>query len=361
MKNLLQKYLTASITSGEQEQLNRLLRDGQHTEELRTFLDDFLEDVPIPVAAPQQDKQASATMLLERIRRERRAIPRWMRAAAVVAVLILTAAVLFLTNRQQPRLITAGGQGAILTLADGSQVVLDSLADGIIAHQSGAQVSLQNGHLSYGAGSGEAAYNVMSVPKGRQFRLTLPDGTGVWLNSASSIRFPTAFKGRERRVEIKGEAYLEIARNADMPFHVSVNGQTDIEVLGTSFNINAYDNEPAIAATLLEGSIKVNGVILKPGQQARINGKMEIVNHVNIEKVTAWKNGFFNFSGASLQEVMRQLERWYDISVVYEKGIPDISFSGEISKDVSLKELLVILDKAEVRFRLEGHKLIVMQ
>lgn len=279
------------------------------------------------------------------------------------------------TSKQPSMDIAPGKEGAILTLADGSQIVLDSIGNGLIASQKGANVLLENGQLAYnstGENTGELAYNTMTTPKGRQFQVVLPDGTKAWLNAASSLKFPTRFSGKERRVSITGEVYFEVARQAKQPFFVKINDQAEIQVLGTSFNANAYENEAGINTTLLEGSVKIiptlnsknptSNVILKPGQQARlINHQLSIVKNVDIEKVTAWKNGLFNFKGATLEDVMRQLERWYDIEVVYEKGIPNIHFGGEISRDVSLAGVIRGLEDAGVRFRIEeGRKLVVM-
>ncbi len=155
----------------------------------------------------------------------------------------------------------------------------------------------------------------MSTPRGRQFEITLPDGTHVWLNAASSIRYPTVFAGNERNVELDGEAYFEVVKNAKQPFVVNARNKAIIEVLGTSFNISAYENEKSLNTTLLDGSVKVNGTILKPGQQARVTEEVRVIDQTDIDKVMAWQRGFFNSEGATLEEVMQQLERWYDIDV----------------------------------------------
>ncbi|RFS19230.1 DUF4974 domain-containing protein [Chitinophaga silvatica] len=266
--------------------------------------------------------------------------------------------------------IAPGKDGAILTLADGSQVVLDSAGNGLVAKQNGASIVLQNGQLAYnpaGSDHGATEYNVVSTPKGRQFRLVLPDGSRVWLNAASSIRYPTAFDNRERRVILQGEAYFEIAANEKVPFKVTTDKTTEIEVLGTRFNVNAYTNENAIRTTLLEGAVKLHAfqqaVILKPGQQAAVRpakAMLTVTDKINTEQVLAWKNGLFDFEDVSIDEVMRQLERWYDIEVVYEKGIPPTRFGGEINKQNTLQDVLQILEGSNVHFQLNGRKLIVM-
>ena len=300
---------------------------------------------------------------------------RWGWAAAV-AVLALGLGAYLLGGREKSREpvvaaegrqdIAPGKNGAVLTLADGSQVELDSLGNGVIATQNGTKVRLNNGQVVYDE-TGEpaaAAFNTMTTPRGRQFRITLPDDTKVWLNAASSLRYPTAFTGKERRVEVTGEAYFEVAQNKDLPFRVVVNNTTEVEVLGTHFNINAYTNEQAIHTTLLEGSLRVlnngRGALLKPGQQAQVSAGIKVADNVDIDKVMAWKNGIFNFEGATLEQFMRQVERWYDIEVEYEKGVPGITFWGKMTRDIPLSGLLVVLEKSNVRFRLEGRRLIIL-
>jgi len=295
---------------------------------------------------------------------------------AAAALLLLSAGTYFWTvnnkGTDQPAgksatIIAPGREGAVLTLADGSKVVLDSLNNGVVANQSGVQVVLQNGQLAYDGSSKEIAFNTITTPKGRQFRLQLPDGSKVWLNAASAIKYPTAFTGKERLVELEGEAYFEVAKNAAMPFKVSARDAT-VEVLGTSFNVNAYRNESVIKTTLLDGAVRLNAYqqsqTLKPGQQAvakPAREQLEVVNNADIDKVMAWKNGLFNFEDASLEEVMRQLERWYDIEVTYAKGIPPIRFGGEINRQNTLQDVLQILEKSNVHFRFEeSRKLVVI-
>ncbi|HEY9261029.1 FecR family protein [Chitinophaga sp.] len=303
--------------------------------------------------------------------------------AAAAAVLLLGGSTYLLLSHEKTSpasnlaAIAPGHEGAILTLADGRQVSLDSLGNGVITHQSGASVVMANGKLVYdaaGESSSNTEYNKMTTPKGRQFQVTLPDGTKVWLNAASSIRYPTAFAGKERRVEVTGEVYFEIAKDANKPFFVNINNKGTVEVLGTTFNVNAYDNEKAIYTTLLDGSVRVavsaaNSVIEKPGQQASIahvagapvsEATLKVTNIPDLEKVMAWKNNLFNFEGADLEEVMRQLERWYNIDVVYENGIPNKKFMGEMSRQIPLADLLEILKVTEIDFRVEGRTLIVL-
>lgn len=299
---------------------------------------------------------------------------RWW-AAASIMLMAGIGAYWFMNEKNTPAqgdveqpvaIVSPGKEGAILTLADGKQVLLDTVQNGVVALQGGATARVVNGGLVYEGRGNEVFYNITSTPKGRQYNLTLPDGSKVWLNAASSIKYPTAFAEKERRVEVTGEAYFEVAKNTKQPFKVNISGKAEVEVLGTHFNINAYDNEKRIETTLLEGVVWVSGggsdgAILAPGQQAQVSdiGKVRVVKDINLEQVIAWKSGVFNLNGLSLEEVMRQVERWYDIEVVYEKGIPDIQFGGEMGRGVSLNDLLKFMEGSKVHFRIEGKRLIV--
>jgi ferric-dicitrate binding protein FerR (iron transport regulator) len=382
------QYLKKSLSDTEQVEFQQLLQSPDHQEALQAAFEELAGELDMNTA---QDKDLlpllQRALNSDKPTRRLHFLPRRSWAAASIILLLAASAAYFWTVNKKatpPAAIAAttadiapGREGAILTLADGSRIALDSLGNGVVAKQNGARVVLANGQLAYdpaGSSTAEVVFNTMSTPKGRQFRLTLPDGTQVWLNAASAIRYPTLFSGKERKVEVTGEAYFEVVKNPAMPFRVSVNNKAEIEVLGTHFNLNAYENEKAIATTLLEGSVRVTAhqhtageVILRPGQQAQIanagettpKAGIKVIENTNIDKVIAWKNGLFYFEGVSLAEIMRQMERWYDIEVVYEKGVPDIQFEGEMTKDVSLNGLLVMLRKTDIHFRLEGRKLIV--
>ncbi|MBO9635708.1 MAG: FecR domain-containing protein [Chitinophagaceae bacterium] len=272
---------------------------------------------------------------------------------------------------QQP--VQPGREGAVLTLADGTRIVLDSLSNGLVATQNGTSVMLKNGVLAYdpSVASGKELYNTMQTPRGRQFQLLLPDGTRVWLNAGSLIRYPAVFAGDTRKVEVEGEGYFEVAGIKERPFLVSIAGKASIEVLGTAFNVNAYADEGHIYTTLFQGAVRtgiVNGsaAVLQPGQQAVIDRKeLKQIVHTKDEaalsRIAAWKNGYFNFEGLPLQEAMRQLERWYDIRVTYENGIPDINFWGKMERSLPLETLLQMLKGARLRFRMEeGKKLVII-
>lgn len=397
LPDLIQAYLTDTISVRQGVELAALLKQPEYQEAFMKIIYEQLQkqelniDEPPPVIFERiqneierqirQETGKSASPEITNV------IPigflhyRWRLVAAVVSFLLVAATYFLIqygskrqplisdTSRHSIKDIPPGRQGAILTLSGGKKVVLDSMGNGVVATQNGVQVILKNGQLAYNPPikhAGVIIYNTMSTPKGRQFQVMLPDGTQVWLNAESSIHYPTVFAGRERRVEINGEAYFEVVKNSKMPFKVKINGQAEVEVLGTHFNINAYQNEGVVKTTLLEGSVKIttgglDKAVLQPGQQAQIvsSAKIKIIKDADIEKTMAWKYGVFNFDRAGLEEVMRQLSRWYDIDIVYEKGIPNVEFVGKLDKNVPLSDLLNGLKGFGIHFRIEGNKLVV--
>ncbi|PUZ25774.1 iron dicitrate transport regulator FecR [Chitinophaga parva] len=264
--------------------------------------------------------------------------------------------------------VQPGHAGAVLTLADGSQVVLDSLHNGVVATQGGAAVNLRNGQLIYNvnAHTKQTVYNTMSTPRGRQYQLVLPDGSKVWLNAASSLTYPVAFDGTERKVKVSGEAYFEVASQT-APFRVEVNDGTEIQVLGTHFNVNAYPDEASINATLLQGAVRIvtrgASQLLHPGEQAQVPANatyIKLEQNVDLQAVTAWKDGSFAFNHADLKTVMRQLARWYDIEVVFDGNVPEGSYSGEIDRSLTLDQVLKGLSKTRLNYKIEnGRKLVI--
>lgn len=370
---LLESYLSGPPDPAVKAELAGLLQTPEGEKQFSDIFDGQMRDRTFESEdSPDVVYERLMTALSTQIRAKKRIhrLRRWMAAAA--AVLLIASTYFALRPSPSSPTVTAlqdiapGRTGAILTLADGSQVVLDSAGNGTIARQNGAVIVMRNGQLYYdltGMGAGPVTYNTMTVPKGRTFRLTMPDGSGVWLNAASSIRYPTAFTGDRREVEITGEVYFEVAQDPRKPFHVRTGRETTIEVLGTHFNVQAYHHTEA---TLLQGSIRVgNGlvgkILEKPGQQAKVNLKgITLINHVDTTQTMAWKNGLFNFNGLRLRAVMQQLERWYDIEVIYEKNVPDIEFYGEINRNISLAGVLKALQLSDVHFKIEGRKLIVL-
>lgn len=264
--------------------------------------------------------------------------------------------------------VNPGHQGAILTLSNGQQVILDSTNNGAIANQGNANIAKENNQLIYSKESitSEVVYNTMTTPRGRQYSLVLSDGTKVWLNAASSITYPTVFMNGERKVSIKGEAYFEVAHNATMPFVVE-NGSTSVRVLGTHFNVNSYEDENSINITLLEGSVNVlnNSVnrIIKPAEQAQVmqNGNIQVTNKIDLEEVMAWKNERFVFESAPIKAIMRQVARWYNVDVVYKSDIPYF-FVADMSRNLPVSELLKLLElTGGVHFKIEGNTITVMK
>jgi transmembrane sensor len=210
-------------------------------------------------------------------------------------------------------------------------------------------------------------YNRITTPRGGQYRLVLPDGTRVWLNSASSIRFPTRFDGHERKVELMGEGYFEVAKNASKPFRVAFAGSGEVEVLGTHFNINAYEDEPSLKVTLLEGSVRVRSAgdskVLQPDEQAVISGAsaaISVQKGIDVNQVVSWKDDLFDFNNDPLPAVMRQLSRWYDADISYRGIIPEGHYTGSIRRQASLSEVLRMLELAGgVHFSIEKKQIVV--
>jgi len=263
--------------------------------------------------------------------------------------------------------VEPGSSKAVLTLGDGSSIVLDSSSSGILSRQGNTKVIKTGGKLNYSVFDKDkkpVLFNKLTTPRGGQYQVELPDGSKVWLNAASSLRFPTAFTGRERRVEVEGEAYFEVAENKAKPFIVSTNG-TEIQVLGTHFNVMAYRDETLLKTTLLEGAVKVVGngsVILKPGQQSQLfaNSRIKVVSDVNLEEVMAWKNGYFHFEGVDFETASKQLSRWYDVEVVCDRKVDDFLYA-EIPRNTRLSDVLKALElTGKLKFEIKDKKIIVI-
>jgi transmembrane sensor len=268
----------------------------------------------------------------------------------------------------RPTYIPAGTNKAILILANGQKIDLDDSKAGTIAQQSGAIIQKKNGGLityvpSQNTADTTTAYNLIETPRGGQYRLQLPDGTQVWLNAASSLKYPSNFKGKQRAVTLTGEGYFEVVHNDKQPFIVTANSQT-ITDIGTSFNVNTYADEPHNTTTLIEGSILLaaenKNVILKPGQQAIGGSRGIIVSSADLRMATAWKAGQFRFHKTDIKNVLRQVSRWYNIEIVYQGTAPNITISGGISRQEDLSAVLEILQLSEVHFIQQDHKLIIL-
>lgn len=302
-------------------------------------------------------------------------------AAAAAIVLLLLTAGLFILRKPQREVaqtqqgkervkdIAPGGDRAVLTLANGQKIILDTASNGAVALQGGRKVIKIGGQLSYNSEttSTEVLYNTISTPKGGQYQLELADGTKVWLNAASSLRFPTSFTGKDRTVELSGEGYFEVAHNANMPFHVKVNSvdrPMDVTVLGTHFNINSYADEPNVKTTLLEGRVRVTKgekyVFLNPEQQASTEDNspsIRVINDVDVDEVVAWKNGLIQFSGADLGTVMRNIGRWYNVDVNYT-NVESAHLSGKVSRNLNLSQVIKVLQASGIDIKMEGNRLV---
>ncbi|WP_259069257.1 FecR family protein [Mucilaginibacter sp. X4EP1] len=275
--------------------------------------------------------------------------------------------------------VAPGGNKAILTLANGQKIYINDAKKGVITHQAGIKVTKnKNGQIVYlvshandADGTSDdvnvaLAYNTLSTPRGGQSSVTLSDGTVAYLDAGSSIKFPVLFHGNERRVAVTGQVYFDVVHNAAKPFRVDVKGQT-IEDIGTSFNINAYDDEPVIKTTLLSGSIKISkgnkSATLVPGQQAVTLLSMDAIHvkDVDTEEAKAWKEGYFLFNNEKLESVMRKISRWYDVDVVYPDDQKlDVEYWGSITRYGNVSKVLNMLQiTGDVRFRIDGKKIIV--
>lgn len=264
--------------------------------------------------------------------------------------------------------VMPGSSKASLTLADGSVVELDSAAVTQLKEEDGTLIDKKYGKLVYNQSSNNSnipLYNTLNIPRGAEYQLVLPDGSKVWLNAASSLKFPLRFTGNERKVFLTGEAYFEVAKNAAMPFKVITDETMEIEVLGTHFNVNAYEDEATVKTTLAEGKVKIKKgvytVTLSPEQQAQWKKKAEKLSVIeaDVEKEIAWKNGIIEFSEDDLPSIMRQLSRWYNVDVGFEGKIPDGKYNGSIPRRATLAEVMEILKIAGVKYWLENKKVIV--
>jgi ferric-dicitrate binding protein FerR (iron transport regulator) len=389
-QELLDKYLTGRMTEQEWKNFSELLNVPEHKNRLAAIIDTELTEHAFDGEPDNNTLAAIQENLYNNLQagKERSArIIYYMKRLAVAAVFImmLSAVAWWLISKKpaQPEIaqknkvkketpLVPGGNRAILKLSDGTEIILDSAGDGTLVQQGQAKViKLGDGRLSYqstGNTSAEPVYNTISTPRGGQYQLILADGSKVWLNASSSLRYPAFFAGSARKVELTGEGYFEVAKNATMPFHVQVNNM-DVEVLGTHFNINSYTDEPVIRTTLLEGSVIVksagrdqNSAILKPGEQAVLSGDnspLTIHHSPDLDEVMAWKNGLFQFKAADIKTVLRQAERWYDVQFEYKENIP-ARFSGQISRSANADQLLKILElTGKVKFEYQGKTIIV--
>jgi len=380
---LLQLYADNNCSREEFEELFELVLANDQADGLDLAFSNLWKDSD---SHPQNSDNQWEALYNEMMEKHHAGRFQWKKIAVAASVLLISSVVIltyfgrdkndlnFSHNRARSIAeLAPGGNNAILTLADGKKIILNERAKGPIASQSGISITKSaQGQLIYSIskkaiGPSASGFNTIETPKGGQYQLIMPDGTRVWLNAMSSLKFPVNFGATERKVELNGEGYFEVAHNKKIPFRVSVPGQ-QLEVLGTHFNVNAYANEKAIRTTLLEGSVMVQEdaqskqVILSPGMQSVIAGGKLSVKEVDTELAVAWKNGSFVFNNDNLEGIMRQVSRWYDVDVEYKnEGARARLFSGSISRFENASQVLDILElTGMVHFKVEGRRITVI-
>ena len=387
LTSLAEKWLNGTITQEEERLFNQWYDQNLDQDIIMETADEnpeaFRERVLARIKTTIREGQQPAYSIGRRI----------LRIAAAAAVLLLAGSAYF-WFRQVPQKkaavakvydIVPGGNKAVLTLANGQRIILDNAQKGQLAKQGNSNVvKVDSGILAYqvGASSNAASesarlqqaqhnnseadqveYNTLTTPRGGQYRLVLPDGSKVWLNAGSSIKYPTAFTGNVRQVVITGEAYFEVKHNDNMPFMVKA-GDEVIKDIGTAFNINAYEDESTIKTTLLEGAVQVNvglkSKLLRPGEQSILQAANLNIIRVDTELVVAWKNGQFIFQNDNIQSIMRMVSRWYNVQIVYNRPVPADLFSGVVSRFDNVSTLLQTLEATgRVHFSMERHRIVV--
>jgi transmembrane sensor len=374
LQELARKLLAGEISESEKEELDQWYD---------SFDDTYHEKISDETVAQLEARLQQAILARVHINKRSPAkrVTLWPRIAAVASIILCLGFAFYFYQRQRvyvvnPNLarqdIPPGRNRAILILANGKKVDLDVIKKGTIVHQNGLTITkTNNGQLVYAISAtkdqslqSKLSYNTIETPRGGRYEIKLPDGTMVWLNAASSLKYPIQFASNERRVELTGEAYFEVVHNKDIPFRVQSHGQM-VEDVGTHFNISAYADDQITKTTLLEGAVKItahdNTRILKPGQQAQASQSgIDLVEGLDLEEVVSWKNGDFKFN-ESLESIMTKIARWYDVEVVYQtRPDPDLTFSGKISRSRNISGILNMLSyNGDVHFRIEGRRVIV--
>jgi len=396
LKYLLDQYLAKTCTATEKQELAAMILTSQHDEAIK----DFFQQTWDKIAADDDMPEEKATQILASVLRQAqgnkpntrkvKTMFSWRRtvvAASIILMVGVTSYFLFFNKTGKRNEIVKvtepakdveapKGTKAMITLANGQRVYLDSVSSGQLAVQGNVKlVKLENGQIAYQTESGKVLtdikYNTLENPKGSKvIDMMFSDGSRVWLNAGSSVSFPVAFLANERRVSITGEAYFDVVHNKAKPFIVkNVSGNIEVQVLGTQFNVNTYVDEDAVKVTLLKGSVKIlrpaqndKAVVIEPGQQAVVADKINVANNIDVEKVMAWKNGKFQFGEKmDIQSIMRQIARWYDVEIEY-KGNVNGFVGGSISRNVNVSNVIGMLEKTgEVKFKIDGKKIIVMK
>jgi transmembrane sensor len=374
----------------EESELKEILeryRAGKSTPEDMAFLESWYlsHNQTSPYLMNDEERIEDTDLVWELIQPEQvspKKIKLWYRVAAAAAILIFFSigGYILIKHKNQVQInaivrndIVPGTSKATLTLADGDKITLgDDAITGQLADQAGVIITKKTkGELIYTARAVNKAqlskqFNQLETSRGEQYQVVLPDGSHVWLNAASSLRYPVAFSGKERVVELMGEAYFEVAHNKAMPFKVKTR-QQEVEVLGTHFNVSAYNDEKITATTLMEGSVKVTSVadhkntIIKPGQQSTIDSQGMQVREVDTDEALAWKNGYFLFNNENLGSIMRKISRWYNVEVVYQNdAVKSMVFSGTVSKYKNVSQVIRTLELTnEVHFKIDNNRIIV--
>jgi transmembrane sensor len=387
LEYLFNCYVENNFTEQEDEELMKLLAQAGNQLAVQKLIDILVENTGSEM---QMTDQAVTDMMqkilhgdksdIHSIKPQKVFFGKWWRLVAAL-ILFLAGGIYVIFNRNvnaklkglpltktQPRILPGKNQ-AWLTTADGKVITLDSLQNGTLTVQGNTRINKQDGLLIYNVSDPAKqglpiVYNTLSTPRGGQYQVVLPDRSKVWLNSASSLHFPTAFKGNLRVVELTGEAYFEVTKNKAKPFLVKVR-DVEVKVLGTHFNINAYSEENAIKTSILEGRVKITKGktigLVKSGEQALVSNKeceMKIID-TGMDEVVAWKNGLFQFAGADITTIMREIGRWYNVEIKYADKVPVRQFEGKISRNADLSDVLRILELSNVKFTLVGNKIIV--
>lgn len=381
-KELFGRYYNKTASANEKMELMQLVKEASD-EQLTDLIRESGENLVVyDYSLPIDKTEAILQTILDEAPVRRMFWKKMTVAASVLLIVGLGSYFTFFTKRgnadtevpviskQIKNDIDPGSFKAKLKLADGSTIILDSTKIGKLAQQGNTVITRKSGGLVYSNESPRASsdliMNTVVTNNGETYSLVLADNSKVWLNAASSVSFPVAFAGKERRVAITGEVYIEVAKNAKQPFIVSVNDM-EVKALGTEFNINAYSDETTMNTTLIKGSVKISrsklgseSSILIPGQQARLSGIGLVVQNVDTDKIIAWKDGMFNFENADLKVILRQFARWYDVEVVYEGSITDRKFFGIVKRSNKLVDVLEILKDNNIKFRIEERKLYVV-
>lgn len=379
--NLMSRQINHGLTPDEQLELNawleadpsnQMVYDGLRERDAQQSAIDFMNSVSVDAAWNKVSAALEISRSVPVVKNLSSFRKRFAWAAA--AAVLVASFFIWRTNMDQPVQSSAapveilpGGTKATLTLASGKIISLDAVANGDIAAEGDVQVIKMDGKLQYNGANdnAEITYNTIQTPRGGKYQLVLSDGTVVWLNAASSLRFPVTFNTRERLVELKGEAYFEV-KKGERPFRVSLQNGSQIEVKGTAFNVNAYHDEDMLKATLIEGKINFMNLgktqALFPGQQIRISDEepeMQVIEDVDVQQEIAWKNDLFIFKGMDVKSIMREISRWYDIDVMYRGKLNPETFSGIVSRKSNLSQVLKIMEEGGVRFAIEGRTIVV--